>query len=560
MNDTLSFCPVPIAVRMCASDHRLAQRVKVRPMHLRLNLQWKVLLLVAGTMAIILLASAYLHALLTKLLLEEFHYDNAVSQVVTIARRTSTHDYFTSPDDLLQEIQFLTNSRADFEQIDVYQTVPTGVRLAATTTPDAQRLPYLNEQSQDNELGEMERPLPEVVTIEVERNGQRYWIITAAINDKDGSGYVTALVRKSARNALVSRLQFQHNMLLGGAAVVAIALLYVLLAFFFRRPARDIVNAMAQARMGDLTAHAVARSDDELGTIARGFNQMIGDIRERAEEREQLLTQVSSFNDELRHEVAQATRELRAANETLFETQQRLARSERLAAVGQIAASLAHEIGTPLNAISGHLSLLGRNHPHDRDTQRRVEIINTQLEFIVKSVRGLLARTQQQRPTLQPLDLNALARELILLVKPTLEAHDITAVFALDNELPLLPGDRDGLLQLFLNLVNNSIDAMPEGGRLEIVTRLNRHARHAEIVFRDNGAGIAPDALEHLFEPMWTTKTTGSGFGLAIAREIAVAHGGQIEAVSDGRPGATFCLTLPVRVEVLATEVVGDVA
>ena len=529
-------------------------------MHLRLNLQWKVLLLVAGTMAVILLASVYLHGLLTKSLLDEFHYDNAVSQVMTVAERTAAHDYFTKPDDLLQEIQFLDHSRADFDQIDVYQIMPDGVQLVATTAPDAPRLPYLNAQSQDNELGEMERPQPEVVTIEVERNGQRYWIITVAITDKDGSGYVTALVNKSTRNALVSRLQSQHNILLGGAAVVAIALLYFLFALFFRRPARDIVHAMAPARAGDLTANALVHSDDELGTIARGFNRMLGDIRARAEEREQLLTQVNGFNDELRHEVARATAELRAANEALFETQQRLTRSERLAAVGQIAASLAHEIGTPLNAISGHLRLLGRNHPHDRDTQRRVEIIDAQIDFIVRSVRGLLARTQQQRPALAPLDLNALVQELLWLVKPTLEAHDITVVVSPDGELPLLPGDRDSLLQLFLNLVNNSIDAMPDGGRLEIMTRLDRRLRRAEVVFRDNGAGIAPDVLEHLFEPMWTTKETGSGFGLAIAREIALAHGGQVEAVGDGRPGATFRLTLPVRVEAPEAEVVDDAA
>src|SRR5205807_6360098 len=212
-----------------------------------------------------------------------------------------------------------------------------------------------------------------------------------------------------------------------------IALLYFLFAFFFRRPARDIVNAMAQARAGDLTARAPVRSDDELGTIARGFNQMIGDICARDEEREQLLMQVNSFNDELRHEVAQATHELRAANETLFETQQRLARSERLAAVGQIAASLAHEIGTPLNAISGHLALLARKHPHDQDTRRRVEIINSQIDSVVKSIRNLLARTQRPRPALQPLDLNALIRELLWLVQPTLDAHDISVTVNLDR-------------------------------------------------------------------------------------------------------------------------------
>src|SRR2546423_1032078 len=245
------------------------------------------LLVVAVTMAVILLVSAYLHSLLTHLLVEEFHYDNAVGQVVTIAKRTATNDYFTtSPNDLLQEIQFVVNSRADFSQIDVYQITPGGVQLVATTAPDATRLPVLDENTKDNEFGEMERPLPEVVSVEIERNGQRMWVITAAINDRDGSGYVTALVRKSSRNALVSRLQTQHNMILGGAAVASIALLYLMFALFFRRPARDIVNAMSRARVGDLTTRITVRREDELGIIARGFNRMIDDIRARAQERD----------------------------------------------------------------------------------------------------------------------------------------------------------------------------------------------------------------------------------------------------------------------------------
>jgi signal transduction histidine kinase len=519
------------------------------------------LLVVAVTMAVILLVSAYLHSLLTHLLVEEFHYDNAVGQVVTVAKRTATNDYFTtSPNDLLQEIQFVVNSRADFSQIDVYQITPGGVQLVATTAPDATRLPVLDENTKDNEFGEMERPLPEVVSVEIERNGQRMWVITAAINDRDGSGYVTALVRKSSRNALVSRLQTQHNMILGGAAVASIALLYLMFALFFRRPARDIVNAMSRARVGDLTTRITVRREDELGIIARGFNRMIDDIRARAQEREQLLAQVNNFNDELRREVALATRELRDTNEALFETQQRLARSERLATVGQIAASLAHEIGTPLNVISGHLRLLGRNHLRDEDTQRRVRIINSQLDFIVRTVKSLLARTHRQRPALQPLDLNALVRELLSLVKPTLESHSINAAVSLDKELPLIECDRDSLLQLFLNLVNNSIEAMPRGGALEIATRLDRRARSAEVVFRDSGIGIEPDALEHLFEPMWTTKETGSGFGLVIAREIAVAHGGQIEFVAGQAQGAAFRLILPVSAQASAEkEVVRDV-
>ncbi|HEY5074220.1 MAG TPA: hypothetical protein VII34_05935, partial [Pyrinomonadaceae bacterium] len=110
-------------------------------MQLRLNLQWKVLLLVAGTITVILLASTYLHGLITKSLSEEYRYNNAIRQVVTVAKRTQTYNYSASPNDLVQEIQFLVNSRPDFNQIDVYQPMPDGERLVATTAPNAPRLP-----------------------------------------------------------------------------------------------------------------------------------------------------------------------------------------------------------------------------------------------------------------------------------------------------------------------------------------------------------------------------------------------------------------------------------
>ncbi|HAF14451.1 MAG TPA: hypothetical protein DCK99_12295, partial [Blastocatellia bacterium] len=113
-------------------------------MPLRLNLQWKVLLLVAGTTTLILLVSAYLHGVITKSLIEEYRYDDAVKQVVTVANRAQTRGYFNTPDDLLQEIEFLVNSRPDFNQIDVYQTTSTGEKLVATTAPNSPRLPYLN--------------------------------------------------------------------------------------------------------------------------------------------------------------------------------------------------------------------------------------------------------------------------------------------------------------------------------------------------------------------------------------------------------------------------------
>ena len=210
-----------------------------------------------------------------------------------------------------------------------------------------------------------------------------------------------------------------------------------------------------------------------------------------------------------------------------------------------MAASLAHEIGTPLNAISGHLQLLARDHPDHPDTQRRVQIITKQLEFIVGIVRRLLEWAHKKQPRFKPTDINLLMREILTLVSSALEQHAIAVSTDLSDGLPPIPVDRDGLYQVFLNLINNSLDAMLDGGRLEISTRLDRDNGMVQLTLRDTGAGIDSGELEHIFEPMWTTKLSGSGFGLAIAREIITEHGGRIEAVCEQREGATFIVGLP---------------
>ncbi len=234
-----------------------------------------------------------------------------------------------------------------------------------------------------------------------------------------------------------------------------------------------------------------------------------------------------------------------------------------MAVVGQMAATLAHEIGTPLNAISGHMELLATNHPDHADTQRRVQIISKQLDFIVGIVKRLLEWTHERQAVFQPTDINAVVREVLWLVAPTLDKHAITYEVNLDDDMPSLYADRDGLQQVFLNLINNSVDAMPHGGNLLIRTRLDRQTHSAELVFTDTGTGIDPDTLEHLFEPMWTTKASGSGFGLAIAHQIITEHGGQIEVKGGPQQGATFRFTLPLsgteQASALNEEVMTDV-
>ena len=281
------------------------------------------------------------------------------------------------------------------------------------------------------------------------------------------------------------------------------------------------------------------------------------------EERGSLLTKIESFNEELRHEVETATHELSQTNEALLRTQQHLGRSERLAVVGQMAASLAHEVGTPLNAISGHLELLSATKSHDTETRRRIRIIRQQVESIVGTVRRLVEWTHKRNVIFESVDIENLINQILGLVGPTLDQHKIEASLVVEDRLPAVEGNREGLQQVFLNLINNSIDAMPAGGKITIVTRLNRSDdKAAEILFQDTGGGIRSQDAEHLFEPMWTTKPSGGGFGLAIVRETMAEHNGEIEVISEQPVGAGFRLTMPLTQPqaISAEEVLSHVA
>ena len=507
-------------------------------MRLRVNFQQKILLIAAGSMSLILLASSYLHNGRIRSLIERDHYDTALGQTVALGNRIEQYDYFSNLEDLQQEMQVVLSSRPDFRQIDVYQNLQTGPRLIATTASGTSNL-----LSAWDSGGPSDTTQPSATQINL--NNGEYWLITTPITNGAHNGFIKALVLKSYRRKLVTSLHREYNFVLFGAVIASVLLLYLLFVYFFRKPVKDIVQTIGNARKGDLSARALVHRDDELGEIAGGFNQMMDDIASRSREREELLSQIGSLNSQLVMKVQLATSELRVANGNLIRTQQRLSHAERMAAIGQVTASLAHEIGTPLNAINGHLQLLARNHPSCNDTQRRLKIINAQLASIVQSVKGLLERTHRRPIEPQPTDINSIVAEVVLLVEPIFESHNIRVSQRLEEQLPRVLADRESLHQVFLNLVNNSLEAMPNGGEMEFVTRYIIERQVIEVRLIDSGSGICDDAKNHLFEPMWTTKTSGSGLGLAIAREIIIEHGGRIDCV-EVNEGAEFRVVLPV--------------
>jgi signal transduction histidine kinase len=331
---------------------------------------------------------------------------------------------------------------------------------------------------------------------------------------------------------------------------------------------QKIVDAMSKAEKGDLEAKAHIRSRDELGELGRHFNRMLKTIREAHKQNVQLLSRVNQFNEELTtrikaatSELAKRNEELRLLNEALFKSQRQLGQSEKLAALGQVTATMAHQIGTPLNSISGYIQLMlqeGNLQPLDRD---RLQIIESQLDRLADSVKNLLSFTGQPKPEFKSLDVNSILLELIHLSEPWFHTRGVELSSSLAPRLPPVSGDPTHLQTLFLNLITNAIDAMPNGGQLAIKTdeirspSTTENGRWLEISITDTGIGITDESKKLIFDPFFTTKKAGegTGLGLAICERIIREHSGRVEVQSEVGKGTTFFVFIPALQENKAT-------
>jgi signal transduction histidine kinase len=332
-------------------------------------------------------------------------------------------------------------------------------------------------------------------------------------------------------------------------AIVMIMLgTYLLFRQLVYRPIDRLLLAMSRAKAGDLATQVPVSATDELGLLTQGFNSMISQVREMTEEKE---AQQSVLQDRVRDatiELEKRNQQLQETNLELWHTTKRMNELGRLAAAGQTAAHFAHEVGTPLNLISGHVQLLRSDLDRDpHDAEARIKTISAQIERIERIVRGMLDKTRFEAE-LSPLDLNNLLRRLCDAMSPAFARRDIQLVDNLADNLPLIAGSADRLQQLFLNLINNSLDAMPEGGQLQICTSVEtgntRRSQQVIIDFADTGLGMTPEIMSHIFDPLYTTKERGqgTGLGLVIVSQIVSEHGGTIGVESQPGSGTRFRL------------------
>jgi signal transduction histidine kinase len=245
-------------------------------------------------------------------------------------------------------------------------------------------------------------------------------------------------------------------------------------------------------------------------------------------------------------EVGQLAAEFNAMAGALEERELRLIRSERLAAVGKIAAQITHEVRNPLSSIGLNAELLEEELRQSPEAQKLAKAIVREVDRLAEITEQYLRFARLPRPRLESEELNHLVRSLLSFMNGELTARGITVESHLAAGLPPVGIDENQMRQALLNILRNGLEAMPGGGRLTVVTAAEPDHKMLTVRIQDTGPGISPEHQAKIFDPFFTTKQMGTGLGLALTHQIVVEHGGTIAVESAVGQGTAFVVRLPV--------------
>lgn len=319
---------------------------------------------------------------------------------------------------------------------------------------------------------------------------------------------------------------------------VLVVLLATFILFLVRRnvslPIEDLIERIRAAGEGQWEKRIEVPAKNEIGSLALEFNQMCAKLQE-------LYTRLVKEQQER------------------LNLERNLRQSDKLASVGQLAAGLAHEIGTPLNIIGGRAEFLLRRSRSPEEISDNLQIIRSQIDRIAGIVRQLLEFSRRREPAFREVELGLLLKKVTGLLAHKIEEKNVIVNVVIDVGMPTIQADPDQLQQVFINLFLNSLHALEQGGRIKITAQLAREInanggigiahKKVRIQFEDNGAGISAERLSQVFDPFFTTKDVGegTGLGLSVSYGIVKDHGGEIRV--DSKPGefTRFTIDLPVE-------------
>lgn len=496
----------------------------------------KLVLLSLALMAVVSFGFTILNVRLSRALIEEDLKERAIAFAREVAVTIGDRREFEDRPLLRKQIQEILAIRGNITRLDVLAFEPEGTSVVAASHPQ-QRVPFTRQDAERAQRGQ-------VVSRLVETVGDRHWEILAPIT-LSGSviGAVAAKFSLGRAERMADRAQGWALGLTAASVLVTGFLMSLAVRHVVDRPIKRFLDAIARIRERGGTAPVRVGTSDEFGVLAQHFNDM--------------MARINHFSDELRTRVAEATveldqryRELQRLNARLFELQRSLSRAERLAVSGRVMAEVAHEVGTPLHSVAGHIELLRQELPAgllNGDVARRLDIIEVQLARVTEIIAKLLAVTRGSPKPSRAVDLNRLVEETAELVRPGMAAAGLEFSAVTEPEPPRAQGDPSQLQQVILNLLTNAMDATPRGGRVEVVTRTVPDLGLVVVEVRDTGPGVPAALRKQIFEPFFSTKAPGqgTGLGLFISAQIVRDHRGEIEVAGEEGPGSTFRILLP---------------
>lgn len=323
-----------------------------------------------------------------------------------------------------------------------------------------------------------------------------------------------------------------------GAVIVLAALVSAAARRIVFRPVAELVEATRRVGHGDLSSTLAVRSSDELGLLANSFNEMNESLARTRRDLEHLT-------GDLERQVEDRTAALKSAHEVL-------ARSEKLASLGQLSASIAHEINNPLAGILTFAKLMTRmleTGPPDDATREKclknLSLIQRESERCTVIVRNLLDFARVRPLELKMFDPVRALEEALSLAAHKMQIQGVTVVKKLEGA-GQVNADFGQLRQAFMNILLNACDATPAGGTLTLTSHFFSGSREVEISVADTGSGIPPEHLSRIFDPFFTTKERGTGLGLSVVYGIVEKHGGSMRVTSRVGEGTTMTIRLPL--------------
>lgn len=335
-------------------------------------------------------------------------------------------------------------------------------------------------------------------------------------------------------------------------AILGISIFLVLLTFAVTiravtRPVDAFVKGIQSVKEGKSQEKLDIRSKDEIGYLAREFNDMIDRLNEMYVEKDRTLAALEDFNTRLEERVRDATAHLAEANRELKLAQEQMVRAETMAAIGTLSSGISHELSTPLSVILNMAQLVKQDAQDNPSLARDIEVIEYEANQAIKITRSLLGFSRSAKSKMEIANVNDVLEDLFKILEFQPRARSINLIKELDPELTQIRAGAGQLRQVFLNVILNAVQAMPEGGELRVVSRNCREpfAEGVEIEISDTGVGIPADHIKQIFQPFFTTKDEGTGLGLAITFGIIREHNGKIDVNSTEGEGSTFRIFFP---------------